>query len=220
MGITRRIGSLLNHEIKIDLNQRINKKLAYVIICAVMVLVIGIGYFAGSLWFWNPNTNYFEYQMEQIGKNPGNSGVRTELAMAAYLNGDIPKAEIILRDILAKEPKNTTASLYLGLILSDQEKFNEAITLLNSSAEEVQGFEARMVHLYLGNAEVLDPGNPVVFYTLGQAYEKMNNTKKAVAYFEKALKISPNYVEAEAALKNLIAQPGTTKEGTENNTSK
>jgi len=237
MGITRRIGSLLNHEIKIDLNQRINKKLAYVIICAVMVLVIGIGYFAGSLWFWNPNTNYFEYQMEQIGKNPGNSGVRTELAMAAYLNGDIPKAEIILRDILAKEPKNTTASLYLGLILSDQEKFNEAITLLNSSAEEVQGFEARMVHLYLGKdylavgqpelavqylgyAEVLDPGNPVVFYTLGQAYEKMNNTKKAVAYFEKALKISPNYVEAEAALKNLIAQPGTTKEGTENNTSK
>lgn len=237
MGITQRVGSLLNYEIKIDLNKRINKKLAYIIICAVLALVLGMGYLAGNIWFWNPNRNYFEYQMEQISQKPGDSQTRVELAMAAYLNGDIPKAEGILRDILVKEPNNNLASLYLGLILSDQKKYNEAIPLLITSTKQVQGFEARLVYLYLGKdylavdepklavqylgqAEALDPGNPVVYYTMGQAYEKMNNTQKAVEYYEKALKLSPNYVEPEAALKNLFAKRGTTKSSTENNNSK
>lgn len=235
MGITERVGSLLNHEIKIDLNQRISRKLAYIIICAVVALVIGVGYLAGNLWYWNPNRNYFEYQIEQISKYPGDTGARIELAMATYLNGDIPKAEGILRDILAKEPKNNTASLYLGLILSDQKKFNEAITLLNTTAKRTQGFEARLVYLYLGKdylavgqpklaaqyldyAENIDPGNPVIYYTLGQAYEKMNNTTKAASYYEKALKLSPNYVEPDVALKNLAKS--TVKKTNGNNASK
>ena len=232
MGITRWVGSFLNQEIKIDLDQRISRKQAYIIICGVVALVLGIGYLAGNLWFWNPNRNYFEYQIEQFSKNPGESSeTRIELAMATYLNGDVPTAERILRGILAKEPKNNMASLYLGLILSDQKRFNEAISLLSSSTKQIQGLEARMVYLYLGkdylavgqprlaaqylgNAEVLDPGNPVVYYTLGQAYEKLNNFKKAVSYYEKALKLSPNYVEPDMALKNLAAKRGITKKTT------
>lgn len=237
MGITQRVGDLLNYEVKIELHKRINQNLAYTIIGVVTVLVLTVGYFVGQYWFWNPKRSFFEYQIEQINKNPINPESQVELAMAAYLNGDAPKAERILRGILSKQPQNNMAALYLGLILSDQKKYDEAIGLLTAFTKQSQGIEARIVYLYLGkdylavgkpetaakyleHAEVIDPGNPVVYYTLGQAYEKMNNTQQAVSFYEKALKLSPGYVEPDVALKNLLKKLSTTKKVTNNNISK
>lgn len=237
MEITRLVGSFLNKEIKIDLDQRVSRNRAYIIICGVVVLVLAIGYLAGYLWFWNPNRNYFEYQIEQINKSSRESAeARIQMAMATYLNGDFPTSEKILQEILAKDPKNSMASLYLGLILSDQKRFNEAIPLLSSNTKQIQGIEARVVYLYLGkdylavgqlqlaaqslgNAEVMDPGNPIIYYNLGQVYEKMNNLNKAVSYYEKALKLSPNYVEPDTALKNLAAKRGISIKTTGSNNS-
>jgi len=184
-----------------------------------------VGYIVGNNWFWNHNKNYYEYKIDNLKDNlrkqPDAANIRTELAMANYLNGDSSKSIGILKDILLKEPQNDLATLYLGLILSEQKEYKESIGLLTNYIQRNQGLETRLAYLYLGQdylaigkhelalkylkyAAVRDPGNPVVFYNIGHAYEKLNDKKNAIISYERALKISQNYVEAEVALKNLL----------------
>lgn len=228
MGITQRASSFLNYEIKIDLQKIIEKRLAYAIICTVAVLVTAAGYWVGENWFWHPQANYFEHQIERIGQNTGDAQSGAKLAMAAYLNGETAKAEGVLKELLAKDPGNPTAALYLGLILSDRQKYVEAIPLLTGYIKQEHELEARMAYMYLGKdylgmgqskqafeylsyAAAADSGNPVVYYLLGRASEKMSNYKQAVSFYEKALQLSPDYVEPDAALKDLAKKGSMTE---------
>ncbi len=225
MGITQRINSLLNYEIKIDLDRTIDRNKAIVLIGIILVVVTITGYAVGNRWFWVDNKNYYEYQIdnlkESLRKQPESNSIRVNLAMANYLNGDDTKSIGILRNILTEEPGNEPATLYLGLILSEQKEFKESVGLLTGYVKQNQGLETRIAYLYLGRdylalgkndlalkylgyAAARDPGNPVVYYCQGQAYEQLKDKKNAIAAYERALRISPDYTEAENALKALI----------------
>ena len=225
MGIAQRINSLLNYEIKVDLEKDVDRRKAFLIIGFLLLGLIIVGYVVGNNWFWNNNQSYYEYRIDNLkdtlSKQPDDANVRAELAMANYLNGNSSKSIGILKDILVKEPNHELATLHLGLILSEQKNYQESIGFLTNYIKRNQGLEIRLAYLYLGQdylaigknelalkylkyATVRDPGNPVVLYNLGRAYEKLNDKKNAIISYARALKLSENYVEADVALKNLI----------------
>lgn len=225
MGIARSINSLLNHEIKIDLERQIDRKKAFAILGVLVIFLAVTGYVIGDRWFWINNKSFYEYKIDslkqELRKQPNSDQIRVDLAMADYLNGEVDKSIGILRNILNDEPDNGPAVLYLGLILAEQKEYRDSIGLLKGYIEKNQGFEVRMAYQYLGRdylavgktdlalthlkyAAVRDPGNPVVFYYLGQTYEKDGDKKNAIANYEKALRISPDYAEAGNALQSLL----------------
>ena len=227
MAVLQKLSSLLNYEIKIDLNKQVTRRTAFILLILFAVFLIGAGYFIGDRWFWVSHQNYLEYQKEvlreSLNKNPKQNSIKVELAMADYLDGNASGAIKALRDILRREPGNWPAVLYLGLILSEQKEYKESIDLLTKYVGHSNGFETRIAYLYLGKsylsagsyrmaekhlktAAERDPANPLVYYWLGQTYEKMKATKSAVASYEKALAISPDFMEADTALRLLVGK--------------
>lgn len=226
MGITEHFNSILNYKIEIDVNKRVNRTKALILLGMLIIVLAFVGYYVGDHWFWAKNKSYSENRIdilkEVLKKQPESNNVRAELAMAQYLNGNNNKAVEILRGITTQEPDNEAAVLYLGLILSEQKEYKESIGLLSNYVKKNQGLQTRIAYLYLGQdylgvgkydlslktlktASQSDPGNPVVYYNLGQVYEKLKDKKNAISSYEKALTISSNYVEADKALKSLVS---------------
>ncbi|HEX3030821.1 MAG TPA: tetratricopeptide repeat protein, partial [Bacillota bacterium] len=56
---------------------------------------------------------------------------------------------------------------------------------------------------YYKTAAGRDPGNPVVYYSLGRTYEKLQDKANALYAYQEALKIAGDYQEAAQAIKNL-----------------
>lgn len=225
MDILQRINSVLNYKLELDLNKRINRNKSLTVIFLVFILLNVGAYYLGTRWFGIERKSYYEKEISELNQvlelNPGSKDVQAQIAMSNYLSGEQEKAIKLLRDILAKAPDNNIARLELGVILSEQKQYDEAIKLLAGYVKNNQGLEARIAYLYLGrdylaknnysaalnhlkNAAERDPGNPVVFYYLGQAYEKMNNRKYAIQSYEKALEINNGYIEADKALLSLL----------------
>ncbi|PKM80993.1 MAG: hypothetical protein CVU89_11650 [Firmicutes bacterium HGW-Firmicutes-14] len=221
-----RISSILNYRITINLDKRINRNKSLALLLIVFMLLTAAGYYAGKQWIWPENRSYFEYRIdnlkEVLKKHPDSGNIRAELALTEYLNGNSAKSIGVLRDILTKEPGNQSAALYLGLILSEEGDYKESIGLLTNYIKQRQGIETRLAFLYLGRnyleiqkydlalkylkvAAVRDPGNPVIYYYLGQTYEKLDDLKNAKSSYEKALSLSNGFTEAEKALTALVS---------------
>ena len=229
MRLLHLVNSLINHKIdfKINFNQRISRSKALVLVAIFAVIMALSGYYIGERWFWVKEQSLYEYRIEslrgQLAENSESNSIRVELAMTYYLDGQADKAEGILREVLADEPNNDTAVLYLGLILSEQKNYRESIEFLTRYLEKNQGLETRIALLYQGRnyletgafsvavttlskAAERDPANPVVHYHMGQAYEKLNDRQNAINAYEKALTINKEYTEAELALKKVVGR--------------
>lgn len=225
MGIVQRVNSALNFKIEIDLNKRINRNQSLAIIGVLTISLIIAGYCMARRWIWVDHKSYYENEVanlnQQLKKYPGSDKVRAELAMTNYFNGDTLKAINILRNILDKDPESNIAQLDLGLILSEQKQYKESIRLLTGYLQKNGGLETRLAYFYLGqnylatkrydsalyylkNAASRDPGNPVIYFNLGQTYEKLKDSKNAILSYEKALEINGGYVEADQALKLML----------------
>jgi len=229
MGFIERMNSLLDYKIEIDLDKRVSRNKAVFFLILLAIVLTLAGYYIGDRWFWVNYQTYYEYRIdslkELLKEHPDSNNIRAELAMTNYLNGETAKSIGMLRDILSKEPGNAAATLYLGLILSEQKEHRESIGLLTDYIKKNRGLETRLAFLYLGRdylavgkydlalkylkyAAVRDPGNPVVYYYLGQTYEKRQDKKNAIVSYEKALKINNGYAEADSALKSLVGGSG------------
>ncbi len=210
---------------RLNLDKRINRNKTLAVIGIFIFLLNVAGFYIGKEWFWIENKSYYENKiggLKQILKeHPGAKDVQVEIAMTNYLNGDTKKAVNQLRNILLKDSHNNNAKFILGVILSERKETNESIVLLSEYVKENQGLETRIAYLYLGQnylavgnydlalrnltiASDRDPGNPVVYYFLGQTYEKLKKTKSAIQSYEKALEINSGYIEADRALTSLI----------------
>lgn len=225
MGIVQRINSVLEYKVEINLEKRVNRNKSLVMIAVILILLNILGFYIGNRWFWVKTESYYENKMSNLKHmlkdNPGSKDIEAEMAMTSYLNGDSKAAVKQLREILNRAPDNSSAQFDLGVILSEQKQFNEAISLLDKYIKKNHGLETRIAYLYLGRcyldtgkydlalknlkiASEMDPGNPVVHYHLGQTYEKLNNRKKALRSYEKALEINHDYLEADRAIISLL----------------
>jgi hypothetical protein len=225
MNISQRFNEVLNHKIEVDLDKRINRNKGIVFIIGIIILLSFLGYFIGTRWFWIQNKTYQENRIESLQEtlqqNPESSKTQAELALATYLNGGISESIKTLKEVLANEPENRTATLYLGLILSEQKDYKESTKYLSKYISKYQGIETKIAYLYLGQNYLAigdynsalkhfnvtakrDAGNPVVY--LGKTHEGLNDKKSAILNYEKALEIAVDYKEADVALKSIIAQ--------------
>lgn len=225
MGIVQRINSVLEYKLEIDLDKRVNRNKSLAVIAITLILLNILGFYIGNRWFWVKRENFYENKISNLRQmlkdNPGSKDVEAEMAMTSYLNGDSDSAVKQLREVLRQAPNNSSAQFNLGVILAEKKQFNEAISLLDKYLKKNHGLEARIAYLNLGRcyfdtgkydlalknlkiASQRDPGNPVVHFYLGQTYEKLNNRKRALRSYEKALEINSEYSEADRALISLL----------------
>jgi len=100
-----------------------------------------------------------------------------QAAVAAHRRGELDAAERRYRDVLAAASDHPTAMHYLGVILYQQQKFDEALPLLERSCAAV-------------------PDEPEFQNNLGLALAAADRNEEAVAAYRKALAIKPDHATA------------------------
>ncbi len=80
--------------------------------------------------------------------------------------------------------------------------------LQNMGENYLSGGDTANALEYLTKAEQKNPGDPVIQYDLGLAYDQREMPDKALSHFEKALKIKPDYPEALNAIGSVYAKRG------------
>lgn len=109
-----------------------------------------------------------------------------EHAMSLLRQGDYRTAEPLLRAVLARDADHSDALFNLGMMLSDQRKLAEAVTLLGKYVE-------------------LEPDSSHGWTALGVAQSRDEDIPSATTSFEKALELDPRNAYA---LRNLGALLG------------
>lgn len=93
----------------------------------------------------------------------------------------------------------------LGLIIGETDILKQEIYKLNSLAGRQE------VNLKAYKEEIKQfPDNPVNYIRLGDTYLEMQNAKKSIANYKKALKVDPNYGEAYLSFANYYQAVGDT----------
>jgi tetratricopeptide (TPR) repeat protein len=129
-----------------------------------------------------------------------------ELALSAYEQGDLLKAERLLRSLAQRYPANFTVTETLGLVYAERGDFASAIPLLekactlrsssalafaNLGAAYLKDGRNRDARRALARAAALDPANPRTQSNLGQALAQAGLFRQAAEAFQAAARASP-----------------------------
>ncbi len=106
---------------------------------------------------------------------------RLALGYARYRAGDLAAAEVIFRQVLAREPEHPDAMRLLGELLADKGRSAEAVTLL-------------------GRLAALRPGDFMARYSLGNAYRLAGRNDAAMAAYRAAIALNPSFAGAHHGL--------------------
>ncbi len=111
-----------------------------------------------------------------LALDPGLTALYAPLGILYFQKGEIAKAENYLSKIRAVRPNDPETEYFYGLILSKQNRNEEAIAAFERSIAKDPTPEA---HLYLG-----------------EVYDRLDRDKEAVAQYQEALRLNPRYAEA------------------------
>ncbi|RKY04289.1 MAG: hypothetical protein DRP66_11910, partial [Planctomycetota bacterium] len=98
-------------------------------------------------------------------------------AFSCYNNADMPGAEQLCRQILARVPRQVDAMQLLGLLLNQQGQFAEAVELLREAVMQA-------------------PGHSALHNNLGMALHRMGKTDEAVLEFRRAIELRADFAKA------------------------
>ncbi len=129
-----------------------------------------------------------EYQ-EVLRKNPGFPGIHLGLGQVYWKKKDSTHAMEQLSLALQEEPNQPLGNYYMGDMLVDEQKFQQAIPHLKITVA---------VYPELARARFL----------LGKAYRGTGDNQAALQEFQEALKLDPNYKEVHYQLYELYARLG------------
>jgi tetratricopeptide (TPR) repeat protein len=108
--------------------------------------------------------------------------------------GRIPEAKVVYREIIRQKPTNVLAHNNLGMLLEQEGKYADAVTL----------FE---------RAIALDPTQNVVLYNLAWLYaSRLHNPTKALGFIRQAIALQPNSAAYYAMLGDIYTQQGKWKQ--------
>jgi protein O-GlcNAc transferase len=132
-------------------------------------------------------------------------------AMAALQTGNIKDAEHLLKSVLRAAPRHVGALNVLGVVLTQQQKFDEAESYLRRALRENARSDATLYNYGLvlkalkRPADALDKFtaalaiNPAIAETWnnrGTVFNDLGRYGEAIADFDSALRINPRYAEA------------------------
>jgi hypothetical protein len=144
-------------------------------------------------------------------------------------SGKYSEAEILCRDLLAKNPDYPDALHLLGIVLGRLGKIAESVQSLRR-ALELQPNSAQVHHnlgfsLRLGcappsesiacfqRALQLNPNMADAFNNLGISIKELLKLEEAIGYFERAIQLNPNFVDAHANLGMALLTLGDFRRG-------
>jgi len=140
------------------------------------------------------------------------------LGLSYALDKDFPDAEKYFRRALIDEPANQRARLGLGTAVFDQGRYWEGLELYdqvgepNDFQEILEANKNLAYRILIEKYEGMLANNsaPVekIYYSLGVVYAKKGDFKKAVDYFQKALKVDPAFTNARFNLCNCYKASG------------
>ncbi|MDM7924282.1 MAG: tetratricopeptide repeat protein [Pyrinomonadaceae bacterium] len=99
------------------------------------------------------------------------------LGILYYRKGNIAKADQLLTNAVAIDPKDATAQHFVGLVRLQQ----------NRELDAARAFDA---------AKTLNPANAESFYYSGETQMRLNNNNGAIEDFKKAIDVRKDYFEA------------------------
>jgi len=108
-------------------------------------------------------------------------------ALAHHRAGRLDEAERLYRAALVLSPRQPAVHNNLGIILSDQRRYEEAVAHLEA-------------------AVALDPDYAIAFNNLGTAQRGLRRNRQAEAAFRKAVALEPAYLTAHANLARLLRE--------------
>lgn len=108
---------------------------------------------------------------------PNDLSVVREVGQLAYRLGKLEIAERLFKRFLAGEPDNEEVADSLACVFRDQNRYDEAFTLLRDSIN--------------GN-----PEHPVLWNTLGTVLSESGDVAGAMVYYDEALRLDPGFHKA------------------------
>jgi len=145
-----------------------------------------------------------------IAMNPEFTESYVNLSQVYLKEGNLKEAEGLLKDVIRIKPRHFIAYNNLGDIYSRQGKYDKAVKHFEKAIEINPRFAMPYVNLgiiYLdrkdlpekAKAELLEgvkivPVSAMARYHLGRAYLRLNQEKKAVKSFNRAMALDPKYV--------------------------
>ncbi len=115
------------------------------------------------------------------------------MAHRAWMNKSYKTAENTYRQILRDYPGHPDAQHLLGLVYSEQGKYENAIR-------------------YITQAIKTNPGNTAYYSNLGEVYRRAGELDRALEHFQQALQLQPDFIEAKFNLANCLHQKGDAKQ--------
>jgi tetratricopeptide (TPR) repeat protein len=153
-----------------------------------------------------PITIVSETQFQEAMRMKEMEGVLKEVK-EKIRQGDYDGAITMLKDVLAKDPKDPNALYLIGMSYSKKQMYTEAIEALVQVVQLVPNFppaqfelaicyqnrgdKDRALEHYRKTLE-LDPNNPDAFYNAGLILFGQNRADEALAFFEKAVSLKPD----------------------------
>jgi predicted TPR repeat methyltransferase len=119
-----------------------------------------------------------------------------QAGMAHHRAGRLPEAKAIYRKVLTCDPRNPDALHLLGVIAHQVGNHQQAIEYISLAID------------YCNQAVPRQPSNPFAYNNLGEAYRALGRTQEAVACYEKALLLKPDYAEAYYHLGQTLEDQG------------
>lgn len=110
-------------------------------------------------------------------------------AFTHYQSGNVSIAKSICKNIIKNQPNNSDVLLFLGIIHTELEQYDDAIN-------------------YIKYLIKLNPDNAYAFFHLGNAMRGQGRFDEGIAAYEKALEINPDFFEAYNNLGNLFKVKG------------
>ncbi len=141
-----------------------------------------------------------------------------EKADAAYEEKDFKKALALLNEANVKEENNADILFKIAYILQTSGDNQEAIKYYKQALEvdkENEFIHNSLASIYRANGEftsakmhlhdslAIDDENPITYYNFGNLLVDMKHNEEAIAMYEKAIEINPDFNEANEELAKL-----------------
>ncbi len=132
-------------------------------------------------------------------------------------------AEILARETISMYPNNPFLYNFLGLVLSELKRSDEAINIYKQGIKIDKNFalfynnlgtiyqsrkEYKKAKIFYEKSEKIDKKLPEVQNNLGNLYRILNNEKKAIFFFKQAINIKPSFYPAHFNLGILYKNIG------------
>jgi tetratricopeptide (TPR) repeat protein len=176
------------------------------------------GNLGAALWMLHRREEAVDHFREAIRVDPKYAPAHANLGMALTAEGDYPNAIVQFRQALEADPEFSSVLVQLGDALKDSGQIDEAMDCYRKAAAALPGQTKPLLQLgeiwlsrdnprealdCFRRAEQRNPADPEPHYRIGLILAKQGEGREALAELELALRLKPDYAEANEVLMRL-----------------